>query len=417
MAETDRRIEKTMASSSFRAFICGLNHKGSSLDDREPLGFGHDELAAANAAFSSLPEVTESAIVATCNRVEFYFVAARRTDPFATVRKFYRREQGIDITSLEDKFYIMRDRETAAHLFRVAGGLDSMVLGENQIFGQLKEAYSSTCSVKAAGKVVHRLFHQAFRIGKQIRSDTAMGKGACSVSSAAMELLRTRLGEFDDPTVLFVGVNQMISLAASNLGREQHGPFLFANRTPEKAGVLAERHDGAGYGLDDLPSLMARADIMITCTGSDLPIVSPAMIHDALAENPNRRFVIVDMATPRDVNYQSNGCPGVEVYDLEDVQRHVQEQQQRRAAALPEAEEIVERRLDEFMYWFDNVRRAPVSRSVRESFEAIRSEELDQVIGKLSPELRDEVTEASRTLIKRLVQMTAKTCSKCSKSE
>ena len=407
-----------MASSSFRAFICGLNHKGSSLDDRAPLGFGHDELAAANAAFSSLPEVTESAIVATCNRVEFYFVAARRTDPFATVRKFYRREKGIDITPLEDKFYILRDRETAAHLFRVAGGLDSMVLGENQIFGQIKEAYSSTCSVKAAGKVIHRLFHQAFRIGKQIRSDTAMGKGACSVSSAAMELLRTRLGEFDDPTVLFVGgqpddlAGGIESRAASSTGR-----FCSPTALPEKAGVLAERHDGAGYGLGDLPGLMARADIMITCTGSDVPVVSPAMIHQALAGNPDRRFVIVDMATPRDVDYQSNGCPGVEVYDLDDIQRHVEEQQQRRAAALPEAEEIVERRLDEFMYWFDNVRRAPVSRSVRESFEAIRAEEFDQVIGKLPPELRDEVTEASRTLIKRLVQMTAKTCSKCSKSE
>ncbi|MBU2652516.1 MAG: glutamyl-tRNA reductase, partial [Bacteroidetes bacterium] len=237
-----------MAAGGWRIFVCGTNHTFTTVEEREPLGFGREELATVDAAFAELPEVAESVIISTCNRTEFYFVASRRTDPFAVVSKFFRVYRELDISPLDSKFYRSYDREAAEHLFRVVGGLDSMVLGENQVFGQVKDAYSAACSVKAAGKVIHRLFHQAFRVGKQIRTDTEMGKGACSVSSAAMELLRARQGELSEPSVLFVGVNQMISLAAANLGREAHGRFYFANRTPEKAEVLALRYDGLGCG-------------------------------------------------------------------------------------------------------------------------------------------------------------------------
>jgi glutamyl-tRNA reductase len=209
----------------------------------------------------------------------------------------------------------------------------------------------------------------------------------------------------------------MISLAATNLGREAHGRFLFANRTPEKAAALALRHDGEGYGLDHLPELMARADIMVTCTGADRPIVDSAMVNQALTGHENRRFVIVDMAIPRDVDYERDGHPGVEVYDLQDVQRHVREQQERRREAVPQAEEIVRRRLDEFMYWFEQVRRAPVSTSVIASLEAIRQQELAGALDRLSPEDREKVDEATRRLMRRLIQLSAKTCSKCSKGE
>ncbi len=406
-----------MAGGGWRLFMCGTNHTRTSVEEREPLGFGREDLAAAVAAFSERPEVAEAVIVSTCNRTEFYFVASRRTDPLAVVGRFYTDYRSLDISPLNDKFFLSQGREVAEHLFRVAGGLDSMVLGENQVLGQVKEAYSAACSVKAAGKVIHRLFHQAFRVGKQIRTDTEMGKGACSVSSAAMDLLRAHIGDMKEPSVLFVGANQMISLAATNLGREAHGSFYFANRTPEKAQALALRHESEGYGLDRLPDLMSRADVMITCTGADRPIVDSAMINRALTGHESRRFVIIDMAIPRDVDYEQDGHHGVEVYDLQDVQRHVREQQERRREAVPQAEEIVRRRLDEFMYWYEQVRRAPVSTSVMASVEHLRREELADVLSDLSPDQRQRVDEATRRLTRRLIQLSAKTCSKCSKGE
>lgn len=406
-----------MARGNWRLVLCGINHQTSTVEQRERLSFGHDAIAKAQASFGECEEVLEATIVSTCNRVEFYFLTGRTTDPFEVVRAFYADTYGLDIAPLNDRFYLKNGREAVEHLFRVAGGLDSMVLGENQILGQVKDAYSSACAVKAAGRVIHRLFHQAFRVGKQIRADTEMGKGACSVSSAAMELLRTRLDRIEDPCVLFIGVNQMIALAASNLSREHHGPFLFANRTPEKAVALAGRYEGEGCGLDDLPSLVSQADVVITCTGSEQPLISSPVMAAAMAKDPGRKLVIMDMAVPRDVEFEQNGFPGVEVYDLQDVQAHVEDQQQRRAAAIPQAEEIVARRTDEFFYWYDHVRRQPTPRGIEALFESARQAELAEIRKDLPADVRDQLDDATRRLVKRLIRETAKTCSKCSKSE
>ncbi len=406
-----------MAAGRWRLNLCGINHKTASVAEREPLGFGQEDYAEAHAEFAALDQVLEATIVSTCNRTEFYFIAPRTSDPFDIVFDYYDRLRGINIWPLHDKFYVHYNRQAAKHLFRVAGGLDSMVLGENQILGQIKDAYSSACAVKASGKVIHRLFHQAFRMGKQVRSETEMGKGCCSVSNAAMELLRTRLGKFEQPTVLFIGVNQMIDLATANLSREQHGPFLFANRTVEKAAKLARRYDGEGHGLDQLADLMAQSDIVITCTGAREPVISRDMIHAAVAENKERPLVIMDMALPRDVDYTANGHAGVEVYDLEAVQHHVAESQERRKAAVPEAEQMIERRLGEFMYWYDHVRREPVDVPIEDAFEEARKIRMASVLSQLPPTLRNDVDRATRDLMQTVIQMTAKTCSKCSKSE
>lgn len=406
-----------MAAGRWRLNVCGINHITSSLGECEPLAFGHADIAAAHADFAEREDVVEATIVSTCNRIEFYFVASRRADAFEIIRDFYQTSRSIDIEPLREKFQVMHNREVAQHLFRVAGGLDSMVLGENQILGQLKDAYSSACAVKAAGQVIHRLFHQAFRVGKQIRADTEMGRGACSVASAAMELLRTRLGEFEEPTVLFVGVNQMIELAASSLSREIHGPFLFANRTPEKAVALAGRFDGSGHGLDRLPELLGRADIVVTCTGAPAAIMDSPMIATAVGPERTRRLVIMDMAIPRDVDYSQDGLPGVEIFDLGDVQRHVEEQQRRRQLAIPQAEEIIERRLDEFVYWYNHVRRRPVAVSLEEELARVRAEEIEPVLARIPEDLRGELEQATENLINRLIRLTAKSCSKCSNSE
>ena len=285
--------------------LCGINHKTSTLEEREPLQIGHEETARANAILCNIDGVLEATVLSTCNRVELFIVSERDHDPCEVAREFYRELKGIEIKPLKEKFYIYKDREVADHVFRVAAGIDSMVIGENQILSQLKEAYSSACKVKTAGKVLHGLFHQAFRVGKQVRADTELGKGACSVSSATVDLLKTRMNGLVDPTIIFVGVNQMIYLAASRLHRRGHSNFIFTNRTSNKALDFAARFRGAGFGLDELPALLTEADVLISCTGAEEAIINDSTLAERQAANPGKKLIIADMAIPRDVELKN----------------------------------------------------------------------------------------------------------------
>jgi glutamyl-tRNA reductase len=391
-----------MVTVDWRLAVCGINHKTASVEQREPLQLGPEHIARAHAEFADLPGVYEIVIISTCNRVEFYMVSSVKNEPLELVSRFYQNFRGIDINSLQDCFYVQKGKHAAEHLFRVAAGVDSMVLGENQIQGQIRDAYSSACSVKVAGKVIHRLFHHAFRVGKQVRTDTAMGKGACSVSSAATELLRSRLSSSDRPTVLFIGVNKMISLAASAWSKMHHEELLFANRTPEKAQALAARYKSQGYGLDKLPELLSKADIVITSTGSGQPIITDELMSEV---DGKHKLIIMDIAIPRDVAIDSRRFPKVKVFDLEAVKTFVAERQAERRAAIPAAEELIARRLNEFSYWYDHARFEVSYNGLQASIDTIYSEELGPVLGKLDPEQRHEVARATKRLAQRVAQL------------
>lgn len=391
-----------MVTVDWRLAVCGINYRTASVDQRGPLQLGPEHIARAHAEFADLPGIYEVVIVSTCNRIEFYTVSSVRYDPLELVERFYRDYRNIDIDQLRDCFYVHKGRHAAEHLFRVAAGVDSMVLGENQIQGQLREAYSSACSVKVTGKVIHRLFHHAFRVGKQVRTDTAMGKGACSVSSAATELLRSRLSSSDRPTVLFIGVNKMISLAASAWSKMHHEELLFANRTREKARALAAKYKSQGYGLDELPQLLSRSDIVITSTGSEQPIITDELMASV---DGDHRLTIMDIAIPRDVAIDTGRYPKVTVYDLETVKSFVARQQADRRAAIPEAEELIVQRLSEFSYWYDHARFEVSYNGLQASIDNIYLEELGPVLGKLDPSQRHEVARATKRLVQRVAQL------------
>jgi glutamyl-tRNA reductase len=393
-----------MKSGNWRLVVCGVNHKTSSLEQREPLQLGPDDLPRANALFGSLPEVFESAIVATCNRGEFYFVTGRDNEPFDVVTTFYERFKGLDILPYRALFQTRKGRHVADHLFRVAAGVDSMILGENQIMGQVKDAYSCACAVKSAGKVIHRLFHQAFRVGKRVRTDTEIGKGACSVSTAAVDMIKDRVEGMEKPAVLFVGINQMINLAAKRLGQINGCRLLFANRTAEKAATFAAKFDAEGFGLDRIRELMTRADVVIGCTSSAEPIVTRDAVTDVLDHRSGRPLIVLDIAVPRDFDIPKDLDPLIEVNDLEDVERFVKDRQHERELAIPQAEEIIERKLDEFDYWYKQVLYEPIYNGRANTVESIRDEELAAVLKKLPPELQDELNEATRRIVDRVLR-------------
>jgi len=406
-----------MALSLWQLVTVGISHNTSKVEEREPLQIGREDIAKAHATLSDMLETMECTIVSTCNRVEFYIVAKREYDPFEVVNKFYKDFRNLDLSNLEDKFYVKKNKHAAYHLFKVGAGLDSMVLGENQILAQIKEAYSSSCAVKAAGKVIHRLFHQAFRVAKQIRTDTEMGKGACSVSSAALELLQTKTKGLKNPSVLFIGINQMINLAARGLAKRDYRQFAFANRTGEKAEAVAQTYGAKGYPLSELPALLNEADIVITSTGSTAPIINKEIIDTVTENNPGKRLFIVDMAIPRDTGFDSSYKENIEVLDLESIKEFVQTQQAKREEAIPQAESIIERKLNEFMYWYDHVRHEPIYNGLGDTFEVIRQKELASVLGDLSPEQQEIVNRATKSLTDRLLQLKVRTGTKAKESE
>lgn len=394
-----------MNSSSKRLVVCGVRHQIANLEEREPLGINRDDLARANSLFASLSTVQEGLIVSTCNRVEFYFITGRDQEPLDSVTAFYRAFNELDLTPFRDLFETKIATHAAQHLFRVVSGIDSMVLGETEIFGQLKEAYGSACAVKSAGKVIHRLFHQAFRVGKQVRTDTEMGKGACSVSTAAVGLLQEKFNTDEHPSLLFIGVNKMIRLAATRCRRIHHSAYRFANRTVEKAETFATKFEGEAYGLDHLNELLVMTDVVISCTSSPEPIINAEMINTAMSQRNGRRLTILDLAIPRDVDYSGKGSPEVEVLDLEDIKAFVERQQQIRQKAIPQAEKIIEQRLKEFNYWWRHVKEESLYNGNGGRIAAIVTDELDGVLAKCPPELRNELSLAARRIAERAARV------------
>lgn len=394
-----------MITENWHLIVCGINHKSSTLANRQFLQLAKDDLAKAYSIFGNIPGVMESVILATCNRIEFYFIAGSNKEPFGIVRDFFDGFKNIDISAYSENFYIKKEKHAAAHLFRVAAGIDSMVIGENQVMRQLKDAYGSACSMKTAGKILHRLFHQAFRTGKQVRSDTEIGAGACSVSSVAIEILKSKIGRLDDCTVLLIGANQIIALAASGLKNLGVGKFLFANRTLEKAESLAAKYGGSAHPLDNLEELIDRADAVISCTSASLPIITLATIENLETSRSSHNLVMIDLAVTRDIEIDREAHRNIDLHDLDDVYKFIKSRREKRELAIPEAELVIDRRLGEFMYWYDHMGQEPIYNGLNETHEALFQQEMAPSLNKLSPDLRRELEHATRRLIGKLLQL------------
>jgi glutamyl-tRNA reductase len=283
-----------------------------------------------------------------------------------------------------------------------------MVLGENQILGQAKDAYSSACAMHTAGKVIHRLFHQAFRVGKMVRTDTEMGKGACSVSSAAVEMIKERLKNIDNPVILFVGINQMIALAADGLNKLEAGKFIFANRTESRAVAFGDKYGATGFSLDKLIDLMIEADVIFSCTGSSVPIITGDMIDAAMKSKTARKLLVMDLAVPRDVEIEKDYHSDISLYDLEDIKDFVHSQQAKREAAIPAAEEIIDRKMAEFIYWFEHVQQEPIYNGLGDAFEEIYRQELGTLIEGLPADKRNKFNRAGKKMINKLLNLKVK---------
>ena len=383
--------------------LVGVNYKTAPIELRERIAISREELPETTRALAATPGVSECMIVSTCNRVEL--LAAIET-PDADVTGFLSRHFGLDPAVLASHIYEQRDRDAVRHLFRVAASLDSMVVGEPQILGQVKEAFGVA---RAAGTVASQLEHllqSAFAAAKRVRTDTEIGSNSVSVASVAVELARKIFGSLQGRTVFLVGAGKMSELAARHLVQQGAGTILVSNRTAERARVLAEQFQGRVIHFEQLYDAAVEADIVISSTGAPHPIFRPEHGQAFLHRRRNRPMFFIDIAVPRDVDPAMNKLEGIFVYDIDDLQQVAAAHMAERSRQAGDAEALIAAEVERFHQRQRTVNVAPAIVTLQRKAEEIRQAELQRIharLGTLTPEQLAAVEALTRGLVNKFL--------------
>ncbi len=369
----------------------GLNHVSAPVSVRERVAFPLDLLKPAldglKAAFGQ--SVKEAAILSTCNRTEIYCAADPQVSEHlpSWLADFNRLETG----SLQPHLYQYQQNDAVRHAFRVASGLDSMVLGEPQILGQMKDAVRAANEAGSLGTLLHQLFQRTFSVAKEVRSQTAIGAHSVSMAAAAVRLAERVFGDLSQASVLFIGAGEMIELCATHFAALNPRHMVVANRTLERADLLASRYVAKTMKLSDIPDKLADFDIIVSCTASTLPILGLGMVERAARLRRHRPMVMVDLAVPRDIEAEVGRLADVYLYTVDDLGRMVQSGTDARRAAVVQAEAIIETRVQNFMHWLESREVVPAILDFQQAADQVRANELERARRMLargdSPEL------------------------------
>lgn len=356
----------------------GLNHVSAPVSVRErvsmPLDLLKPALDGLRAAFGQ--SVKEAAILSTCNRTEIYCAAEPAVSEKlpAWMADFNRIEAG----SLQPHLYQYQQNEAVRHAFRVASGLDSMVLGEPQILGQMKDAVRVADQAGSLGTLLHQLFQRTFSVAKEVRSQTAIGAQSVSMAAAAVRLAERVFGDLSQASVLFIGAGEMIELCATHFAATNPKHITVANRTVERAEVLAGRFMAKTIRLSELPGKIADYDVIVSCTASSLPILGLGMVEGATRSRRHRPVVMIDLAVPRDIEPEIGRLADVYLYSVDDLGRMVQSGTDARRAAVVQAEAIIDTRVQNFMHWLQNREIVPTIIQFQHVADQVRQAELER---------------------------------------
>ena len=357
----------------------GINHHTAPLQLREQVVFQVERLHAALREFLGQRLAREAAILSTCNRTEIY-CAADNSDALRDTAAWLAHYHGVDRALLTPHLYTHGQDQAVRHAFRVAAGLDSMVLGEPQILGQMKDAAKNAENAGAMGTYLHQLFQRSFAVAKEVRSSTAIGTQSVSMAAAAVRLAERIFPALNQTHILFVGAGEMIELAATHFAAQNPLSITVANRTVERAQGLAARLKGRAIRLGDLPIELQKFDIVISCTASSLPILGLGLIESALKKRKRRPMFMVDLAVPRDIEPEAARLDDIYLYTVDDLGGVVQQGMDVRQSAVAQAEAIIETRVQGFMQWLDARASAPLVKRLREQAEAVRSAEVARAL-------------------------------------
>jgi glutamyl-tRNA reductase len=389
-------------------FVVGLSWRTAPVAVRERLAFPDDELPPALTELVHLPSVGEALLISTCNRVEVYG-ATRREAPASAVEEataevasFLSQSRKVPAEALAEHLYEHTGTGAVGHVFRVAAALDSLVVGEAQILGQLKAAYGVASGAGAAGQILGRCMERAFGVAKRVRSETGIARGAANVSSVAVELAAHVFGDLRGKTVLVVGAGKMSALAARHLRADGAGTLLVTNRSAEKAEALAHEVDGVAKPWDRLQDLLTVADVVISSTGAKQPVLTRPLLKKVMKARRYRPLVLIDIAVPRDVEAKVAKLDGVYLFDIDDLERVVAQNLSERQKEADAAGAIIGDEVSEFVRWLRSQRVVPTIRSLRERFHEVARVEVDKTIKLLE---RDHTPAEREQALRRLGEL------------
>ncbi len=354
----------------------GINHKTAPLDLREQLAFTPQSLPEALLSLKNLEHVQEVAILSTCNRTEIYCVTTANNDQ--AIIQWFSQFHGLDEKLIKEHLYLYAHEETIRHAMEVACGLDSMVLGEPQIAGQMKEAYARANESGTIGQLLGKLYQRAFAVSKQVRTDTDIGSSPVSVAFAAVSLAKQIFGELKQTTVLLVGAGETIELTTRHLHSQGVKNIIIANRSVERAQKLADEFNGEAISLQHIATHLHRSDIVISSTASPLPIIGKGTVERALKQRKREPIFMVDLAVPRDIEPEVNELDDIYLYSVDDLQSVITENMESRLQAAEQAHEIIDTQVSHFLNWQRSLGAVDVIAQIRQHTQDISNEVLNK---------------------------------------
>jgi glutamyl-tRNA reductase len=388
--------------------IVGLNHRSAPIEVRESVAFESHYLHDALTRLRNYSSIDEGVILSTCNRVEVVAAASDSAMAYNEIGRFLAEQKphahGVALT---EHTYRYRGAEAVRHLFRVAASLDSMVVGEPQILGQLKQHYDAAQQAGSVGTILHRLFHRSFSVAKRVRSETGIGSGAVSVSSVAVDLAKRIFDRFDDKTVMLIGAGKMGDLMARHLQNHGVRSLMVTNRTFERAVELAERIHGNPIRFEDFPQYLKMADLVIGCTGAPEVLVDAVQVDKVLRERKHKAMFFIDIGDRRNFDGKINDLDNVYLYNIDDLRNVAEENLQGRSNEAAKAEDIVGEEVQSFVRWIGSLEQVPTITALRQRFDDIRRGEIDKslsgVLKGLSPEQRTALDDMTTAMINKFL--------------
>ncbi|MBS1127087.1 MAG: glutamyl-tRNA reductase [Nitrospirae bacterium] len=376
-----------------KTVVIGLNHKTADVDLREKLAFNGPKLEDGIRQIRELPGIKETVIVSTCNRVEIYLTVKDVEKAFESVKDFFVRFFEIRRESLDNALYLYHDMEAVRHIFRVSSSLDSMVVGEPQILGQLKDAFEFALERKTTGVLLNRLLKKAISVAKRVRTETKIAENAVSISFAAVELAKKIFADLSEKTFMLLGAGEMAELAAKHMINNGVKDIVIANRTYETGCNLAKEFNGRAIRFDDYLNELAHADILVCSTGAQNYVLLKDQMQKVMKERKNRPVFLIDISVPRNIDPEINDLDNVYLYDVDDLKGVVDTNIIERQKEAKKAEDIIAEEIETFRKWLSSLDTVPTVVALREKAEVIKKEEVEKLLNRL-PEIGEKEKKA-----------------------
>ncbi len=386
--------------------ILGVNHKTAPVEVRECLAFAEGSISEALQQLQQDVGLQERMILSTCNRVEIYGICEDVENTKNKLVNFIETFKDLPAAQFTDSLYYYCDREAIKHVFQVASSLDSMIIGEPQILGQLKEAYALASKHKATGLILNKFMHRAFSVAKSVRTRTKIANSAVSVSFAAVEMAKKIFGDLSNKTVMLVGAGEMCELAARHFVNQGVKNILVTNRTYQRAQQLAKEFDGHAIEFKDFHSQLDRVDILLSSTGSPSYLIKPEHLARALRKRKHRPIFLIDIAVPRDIDPETNNMDGIFLYDVDDLQNVVTENIDHRKQEAERAEALVAIEVDKFIHWLESLQLTPTIKALHRMADEISRQELEKTMSSfpdLSKKQQKKLEAMARAIVNKLL--------------